>query len=312
MKLKQFGLIASLTAAAMLSLFNTQSVEAATTRLFGLTDSNSLVSFDIADPSAIETVEVTGINGTLLGIDFRPANGLLYGITDTDEIYTIDIETGVATLQSALTPLTYDGNQQSGFDFNPAADRLRLEGVNDQNFRINVDTGEVADFDPNSPGVQPDGTLAYVTGDMNAGVDPNITAVAYTNSFLGAPAGRATQLYAIDYVLDTLNLQNPANAGGLTTIGSLGVDFDALSGFDIFSPGEGIDMAYAVSGSTLYSIDLMTAEATALGAIGNGDTTLVGIAATSVPEPGVVSGLTGLGLLALLKVRQSRRPQISE
>ncbi|NJM85493.1 MAG: DUF4394 domain-containing protein [Leptolyngbyaceae cyanobacterium RM2_2_21] len=304
MKLGQFGLITSLAAAAVLNLLGNQSAEAASIRLFGLTDSNSIVSFDVNKPSGLKTLEVTGVNGTLLGIDFRPANGLLYGITDTDEIYTIDIITGAATLQSTLSPLSYDGNQQSGFDFNPAADRLRLEGVTDQNFRINVDTGAIADFDPIADGVQPDGTLAYVAGDPNFGVDPNITAVAYTNSFPGAPQVEPPQLYAIDYVLDTLSLQNPANAGGLSTIGSLGFDFDALGGFDIFSPAAGNNTAYAASGSTLYSINLTTAEATSLGAIGAGNTTLVGLAAASVPEPGMVGSLAGLGLLALFGLRQ--------
>ncbi|MGP1371596.1 MAG: DUF4394 domain-containing protein [Almyronema sp.] len=305
MKLRQLGLIVALTTAATLNLLSSRAAEAATTRLFGLDDSNSLLYFDLDKPNTVKTLNVTGVNGTLLGIDFRPANGLLYGITDTDNIYTIDTRTGAATFQSTLFPLSYDGNQQSGFDFNPAADRLRLEGVNDQNFRINVDTGAIADFDPNTAGVQPDGTLAYVAGDVNFGVDPNITAVGYTNSFLGAPAGRTTQLYAIDYVLDTLNLQNPANAGGLSTIGSLGIDFSALGGFDIFSPDEGINIAYAASGSTLYSVDLASAEAMAIGTFGGEDTKLIGLAATAVPEPGMITSLAALSLLTLFTLRRS-------
>ncbi|NEQ32704.1 MAG: DUF4394 domain-containing protein [Leptolyngbya sp. SIO4C5] len=292
--------------AAALSLLGHQAAEAATTRLFGLDDSNSILYFDLENPSTIKTLNVTGINGSLLGIDFRPANRLLYGITDTDDIYTIDIKTGAATFQSTLSPLSYSGGQQSGFDFNPAADRLRLEGTNDQNFRINVDTGEIADFDPNTPGVQPDGTLAYVAGDPNFGVDPNVTAVGYTNSFFGAPAGRATQLYAIDYVLDTLNLQNPANAGGLSTIGSLGIDFNALGGFDIFSPTEGANIAYAASGSTLYSVDLASGGATAIGDFGDDDKQLIGLAVTSVPEPGMVGSLAALSLLGLFGLRRSQ------
>ncbi|MGP1386523.1 MAG: DUF4394 domain-containing protein [Thainema sp.] len=305
MKLAQLCLVTpALTAAALTLMGNFQIAEAATTRLIGLTDDNSLIYFNPDDPSSTRTLSVTGVNGSLLGIDVRPANGLLYGITDTNEIYTIDLKTGAASLQSTLSPLSYAGGQTSGFDFNPAADRLRLEGVNDQNFRINVDTGEIADFDPDTPGVQPDGALSYADGDVNVGADPNVTAVAYTNSFLGAPAGRSTALYTIDSELDILALQNPANAGGLSTIGSLGIDFETLGGFDVLSPEVGVNTAYAASGSMLYGIDLTTGEATSLGMIGGNSSSLVGLAATEVPEPGIMSGLIGFGLLGISQLRK--------
>ncbi|MGF1521834.1 MAG: DUF4394 domain-containing protein [Leptolyngbyaceae cyanobacterium] len=231
-------------------------------------------------------------------------NGLLYGITDTNDIYTIDVMTGAATLESTLSPLDFMDGQQSGFDFNPAADRLRLVGSNDQNFRINVDNGAIADFDPDTPGVQPDGTLTYATGDVNEGVDPNITAVGYTNSFPGAPAGRSTQLYGIDFALDTLVLQDPPNAGTLNTVGSLGIDFDTVGGFDIFSPSNDDNTAFATSNGTLYRIDLATGAAAAQGAIGSGDTRLVGLATTEVPEPVSMTALMGVGAVAILRRRR--------
>lgn len=310
MKLAQLRFVTPVLTAATLALMsNVQVAEAATTRLIGLTEDNSLIYFNPDNPNSTRTLSVTGVNGSLLGIDIRPANGFLYGITDTNEIYTIDMKTGAASLQSTLSPLSYAGGQTSGFDFNPAADRLRLEGANDQNFRINVDTGEIADFDPMTPGVQPDGTLAYVDGDANVGADPNVTAVAYTNSFLGAPAGRTTALYTIDSALDILALQNPANAGGLSTIGSLGIDFDLLGGFDILSPADGINIAYAASNSMLYGIDLTTGAATSLGMIGGSSGNLVGLAATEVPEPGIMSGLIGLGLLGMSQLRKRTQLQ---
>lgn len=302
-KLGQISLLVTTTIAAGL-LVEMPSASAATVRLFGLTDGNNLLSFDLKDPAKTKTTGVSGLNGTLLGIDFRPANGLLYGVTDTDGIYTIDVTTGAATLQSTLSPLDFVGGERSGVDFNPAADRLRLVGSNDQNFRINVDTGAIADTDLIAPGVQPDGTLAYADGDVNAGADPNITAVGYTNSFPGAPAGRTTQLYGIDYVLDTLVLQNPPNDGTLNTIGSLGIDFDTVGGFDIFSPSSGDNTAYAASNGTLYTVNLATGEAIAQGSIGSGDARLSGLAATAVPEPASVSALIGLGVVGLLSRRR--------
>lgn len=172
----------------------------------------------------------------------------------------------VATLVSTLSE-PFGGGVVSGFDFNPVPDRLRLVGDNDQNFRINVDTGEVI----------VDGDLAFVKGDANFGVNPNITASAYTNSFEGATS---TQLFNIDTLLNTLVLQNPPNDGGLVTIGELGVNFGIVGGFDIVSSAEGENMGFAAADGMLYSIDLETGAATNLGMIGDGSAmNLLGFAA---------------------------------
>ena len=93
-----------------------------------LTTQNSLLRFDSLTPGTIlGSSPITGLQAgeALLGIDFRPANGRLYGIGDASRIYTIDPVTGVATLASALSvPLM--GGTSFGVDFNPVADRLRV------------------------------------------------------------------------------------------------------------------------------------------------------------------------------------------
>ena len=305
MKLKKFALVVLSAATSAVALLSGMSAaSAASLRAFGLTDSNKLVSFDVDDPTETKSIAVTGINGTLLGVDFRPANGKLYAISSTDDIYTINPSTGTATFESKLSPLSFGGGQKSGFDFNPAADRLRLEGSNDQNFRINVDNGAIADTDPDAAGVQPDGTIAYAAGDQNEGVNPSVTAVGYTNSFPGDPMGRSTMLYAIDSDLDILTLQNPPNDGTLNTIGDLGIDFDEVGGFDIFSPSAGDNTAYATSGGIFYGIDLGTGAATELSLIGDGNARLVGLATTKVPEPASVAALVGFGAVALASRRR--------
>ncbi|MCC5667441.1 DUF4394 domain-containing protein [Nostoc sp. CHAB 5784] len=232
-------------------------------RFIGLTSNNTLVNID---PSGFAfTVKVKGIDGNLQGIDFRPANGLLYGVTDTDNIYTINSRTGRATFVSKLSS-SFNGGFQSGFDFNPVPDRLRTVGSNDQNFRTNVDTGAVT----------VDTTLAYATDDVNATVDPNITGVAYTNSVAGATT---TQLFGIDYDLDVLVLQNPPNDGTLRTIGKLGVNFAPISGFDIFTDAQHKNTAYALSGSVLYTINLSTGTATKIADVPKDN--FIGLAVTS-------------------------------
>jgi trimeric autotransporter adhesin len=218
-----------------------------------LGDNNVLVAFNSSNLSRVSSIPVTGVDAPLIGIDTRPANGLMYGITTANTIYTIDPNTGIATKVSTLsTPFT--ATSISGFDFNPVADRLRLVGDNDQNFRINVDTGAVT----------VDGNLAFGTGDVNASSNPTVTGAGYTNSFAGTTS---TQLYDLDAALDVLTLQNPPNNGTLATIGSLGVDLDPAAGFDIISDGKGNNAAFALSNSTLYGIDLLTGKANNLGAV---------------------------------------------
>lgn len=249
------------TAPSSTDLGNGEAIEAQESadvaKLVALTDNNKLVSFDSNNPAASQFTDITGVEGTLLGIDTRPADGSIYGISTANNIYTIDADSGVASYVSTLnTP--FEGGTISGFDFNPVADRLRLVGDNDQNFRINVDTGEVT----------VDGALAFGSGDSNEGVNPNITATAYTNSFDGTAS---TQLYNIDTLLNDLALQNPPNDGTLATVGDLGIDFDTLGGFEIVSAVEGNNTAFAVSDKTLYSLDLNSGVAYSLGSVGSVD-----------------------------------------
>ncbi len=222
--------------------------------LVGLNTQNQLVLIDSSASTAAFTVPVTGITGDLIGIDFRPANGLLYGLTTSNILYTINLVTGAATQASQLS-VPFNGGNTSGFDFNPAADRLRLAGPDSQNFRINVDTGAVIE----------DGNLGFGPGPL-MGTTPTITAVAYTNSFAGTTS---TQLFDIDSNLDLLLLQDPPNDGGLVSIGNLGADFDGFSGFDILTV-EGTNTGLAISGSTLYTIDLTTGVASPISTLNNG------------------------------------------
>ncbi|MDQ3755186.1 MAG: DUF4394 domain-containing protein, partial [Acidobacteriota bacterium] len=90
-------------------------------QLIALNTSGQLVTFDSATPGATTApLTVTGVSGTLIGIDRRPANGLLYGISSNGGIYTINTTTGAATLvsTSSATP----SGASFGVDFNPVPD----------------------------------------------------------------------------------------------------------------------------------------------------------------------------------------------
>lgn len=242
-------LLAVMAVATTLELFSlAKPADATEVNFIALTSDNSIARYSPNSGEFKNDKKVKGIDGKLVGIDFRPANGLLYGVTDTNKIYTIDPKTGAASFVSKLS-VSFDGGFQSGFDFNPVIDRLRLTGSNDQSLAVNVDTGAVT----------VGGNLNYLSG-----VDPNITGSAYTNSFAGPPSSsRTTVLYGIDYDLDVLVTQNPMT-GTLTQVGALGFNLAPIAGFDILPLADGTNAAYALSGSKLYSIDLTTGAATEL------------------------------------------------
>lgn len=303
MKLSKLSTLITILSVATMLEFVGVARSAAGVALTGLAGGNTLVFFDSTNPGSTTTRGVTGtdLSAALLGIDYRPANGQLYGIT-SNGVFAIDPSSGNATLVNTISP-PFNGGTISGVDFNPAADALRITGGNGQNLRI-AGGGLGA--------TNVDGTLAYPSG-----VSPTITASAYTNNFAGAPAGRTTQLYNIDSNLDVLTLQNPPNAGTLVTIGSLNVDVGAVGGFDIFSPSNGVNNAFAAfapNGSTaasLYTIDLSTGAATSLGQIGTGaGFNLTGLAApiAAVPEPSALPGLIifGIGAGWMLKRRKHK------
>ncbi|WP_291409506.1 DUF4394 domain-containing protein [Devosia sp.] len=228
-----------------------------------LVDGNTLVTFDTETRATSATVKVTGVDG-LAGIDQRPADNLLYGVSLAGEVVTIDTATGVATVKSTLSEKlpSYEG---AIVDFNPMADRLRLMGTDGTNHRVNVDDGAVT----------VDGSLAYQDGDMHAGETPAIVAAAYINSF-GKP--EATAMYDIDATIVGLIQQVSPNDGTLAAIGKLGIDGGSAYAFDIHTPQDLTNTAYLVVDNVLHTVDLETGAAKEWGAIEGVDGTISDIA----------------------------------
>ena len=244
--------------------------------VFALTDAGDLISFRADAPGLVlSSAPVTGLtpSESLVGIDFRLANGGLYGVgvdgLANVRLYTIAPTTGVATLVT-VSPFGLVGPGSSCISVNPSTDRIRLI-VGDRSMRMHPDTGAL---------VATDASLAYDLADPNASADPNVLGVAYSNNVVGS---LPTTLFAVDTDLDALvtlggpgGLPSP-NTGLLFTVGDLGINASSsVAGFDIHTSG-GVDTAYlatvtpAFATSLLFTVELASGSPTFVGAIGTPD-----------------------------------------
>jgi hypothetical protein len=249
----------------------------------GLTTDNRIVTFDTAAPGQLlSSVQIAGLQAgeSLVAIDYRPFNGLLYAISNTSHAYFV-LSTGQATPVGPVFDVGLNGSA-FGIDFNPTVDRLRIVSNNEQNMRWNPVTGVIVDGDTLTVGTQPDTSLAPA-GD--------VVAAAYTNNDLDATT--ATTLFGIDSGTDALvgiagaNGVPSPNLGAVTTIGALGVDTSDRAGLDV--PLGASTTAFAsltVGGvSRLYSVNLATGAATLVGDIGPSGTAIADITVSSQAAP---------------------------
>lgn len=246
------------------SLLGLSSAAALAAPAVGLTGGKTLVFFDTDKPAVTRTLEVSGVD-KLVGIDYRPGTQTLVGVTLDHHIVTIDPATGAAKANARMDKMLTMTSAPVVVDFNPMADRLRfMSGVT--NHRVHPDTGAVT----------VDGVLAYEQGDAQYGKTPAIVAAAYTNSF-GKP--EKTAMYNIDASNGALVQQTKPNDGVLKTIGMLGVKGKPTTwAFDIKADKDGKNTAFLVADKTLYTVNLETGAATAVGPVSGVTTDILDIA----------------------------------
>ena len=233
--------------------------------IYALTSDNAIY---VLRPGAGQYARLGRVNvpdgGNLIGMDFRPADNKLYGLTDLGTLYTIDVSLarfGQVAQVSKMSP-RFTGGFGNVMDFNPVANALRVTGTNDQNLAV-VNGTDGSNLSTTVVQTK----FAYAAGDVNAGKDPEISGGAYTNNYVGATT---TLFYAVDHDLDTLvtiadkTATGSSNTGGgqLQTIGSFvdeqgnKLNMSPTTDWDVYTDRSGINYLVGQTTRLLFSIDL--------------------------------------------------------
>ena len=240
----------ALGAAAIVVAVAGASASGSAATIAALQDGKSLVWIDTDKMKVAGSVKLAS-GASLVGIDVRPADGKLYGVTPDGAIVTVDAKSGKWEKKSQIAEKLPAGATFS-VDFNPAADRLRVLTSTGTSLRINVEDGKTI----------VDGSLKYAEADANKGKTPRVTAGAYSNSFAGT---KETNLYDFDTGNKAYVRQAPPNDGVLNTLSKLNIT--APIAFDIVSDGKGGNTGWVLAGGTLYSLDIATGATKAMGKV---------------------------------------------
>lgn len=280
--------------------------------IYGVTEVGNLVTFDSATPAALNTVgPLSGFIGgqSFRGIDFRPATGQLFALASLGtgaQLYTVNLAT--AALSPVGSGFSLDSrNEDISIDFNPAVDRLRIVAGDGNNYRANPNTGAL---------VLSDTDLAYAAGSGSG--TPFINGIAYSNN---VPGGTPTTLYGYDLndndlvTIGGVNGSPSPNGGLVSDVGDSGVAFTGEDlGFDI-SGTTGVGYINAEPATSFlvspdfYTVDLGTGALSFVGTFNENmlDISVFAAAPLSVPEPGSVALLAGLGMTGLAALRRRRK-----
>lgn len=127
-------------------------------------------------------------NERIIALDFRPSNGLLYGLGSTGRLYRIDTNDSftsegypvVNATAISQTPISIpiDTYYEYDMDFNPVSDLIRVVRDDRTHFRIDPNTGQV----PNNTA---DTSMYFPAGHPRAGSNEYVNTIAYNNNTAG-------------------------------------------------------------------------------------------------------------------------------
>ena len=216
--------------------------------------SNKFALFHSLSPgTVVRELPITGLllGDRIVGMDFRPLDGKLYGVGTDSRVYVVDTITAVASPVGPVFTPTVDG-EHFGMVLDPATDQIRLQSAESgQNLRISPATGQV---------VAEDAVLAFASGDPNEAQTPAVAATAIST-------GASATTYGIDWLLDVFVRMTDPASGQVTTVGSTGVTTAPCAALDFAADGV-LYASMTTSGvNNLYTMNLNTGAATSLGPI---------------------------------------------
>ncbi|NBX22247.1 MAG: DUF4394 domain-containing protein, partial [Betaproteobacteria bacterium] len=201
---------------------------------------------------------------TLVGVDYRISKGVLFALSKSGRLYTVDTASGAMKAVGSAPAVALQGDA-FGMDFNPVADRVRVMGASGQNLRLHPDTGALAATDP---------APAYAPTDKRAGTKPEVVAAAYTYNkkddfAIDRNGGYLVTMGSAEGVQPVVSF----NTGQLFTVGAIGVADMVDASMDIADVSGAAFAAIRLKShatTRLYSLDLQTGKGTFIGTIGDG------------------------------------------
>lgn len=234
--------------------------QAIASTLVGVNNQNALVTFDSANPAVnINTAPITGVQtGEIItALDFDPNSGVLYGISSLDRYFSLNPQTGVATLINAAPFKNGINGNNVTLEVDPVVGDSRILDETGLNAAIDPIVGLVQDVLK---------LLGYVVGDPNFLRVPQIIEGAIDNFNLDNPVGI---FYGIDRATGSLVEITEGLLGSIITIAPLDelIDLENLIGFDIGSDGTALLAVLSGNGegTAIYLLNLGTGAVQLLG-----------------------------------------------
>lgn len=238
--------------------------------VFAVTETAELIKFNAGQPQKVLSrlpLKGLAVGDSLVGLDYRVSRGVLFALSASGRLYTLDTATAELKPVGNAAPVALQG-QTIGLNFNPVADRIRVVSDSGMNLRLHPETGAVAATDP---------ALAYAPGDAHAGQPPRLSAAAYTYN---KSNDKLTTNYAIDRATGALVTQGTVegvtpvvspNTGLLRSVGPLGTGALAHAALDIADTDNTALAALRQGGRTrLHLVDLASGRAQVLGTVADG------------------------------------------
>ena len=211
---------------------------------YALSPDNGIYRFNAQDVKSIPTkTSIIGLDKDekILSIDFRPATGELYGVSNASKIYVIDASGSARAISSNPFNPGIAQDATASLDFDPTTDKIRIVTSSKQNLRINPETGVLISAD------------VAIVGDVS------LSGIAYNNNTAGS---KTTTLYDIDIKSQRLYKQDPVNDGRLVLIGTFDKNIGTNVSFDISADNANALAIGKVGDSTkLFLINLTTGKA---------------------------------------------------